>query len=373
MYRTFFIVSFLLVFVVGSAFLSDDDEENLRSLYSKPVAQWPEPTVDTLVKWTELTALPPVDTNYFDLMDQPKVMLGKLLFFDPLLSGSSQISCSSCHDPEIAWGDKRSVALGNDHLTGNRNSISLLNVAERKSMFWDGRAGTLEEQAEGPLTAHHEMAMKPAALPKKLGRIKPYRDLFKQAFGKEKITYPQILESLAAFERTIRSRSSRFDRFVNGDHQALNNQEIHGLHLFRTKARCMNCHSGQYFTDEGFHNIGLTYYKREQQDLGKYLVSGKPEDVGRFRTPSLRDVLHTGPWMHNGFFDNITGVINMYNSGMHMVDPTPEEAAADPLFPKTDVLLKPLKLTDGEIRAIVAFMGAITASEYHMERPKLPR
>lgn len=372
MYRTVSILFLLLFFVVASSFWSDDPG-SLRALYSKPVKEWPRPVIDSGTSWTELSALPPADTNYFEVMEQPKVMLGKLLFFDPLLSGSSQISCSSCHDPEISWADKRSVALGHDHLTGNRNSISLLNVAERKSLFWDGRAATLEEQARGPLTAHHEMNMDPSALPKKLWKIKPYRALFLKAFGKEQVTYPQVLESLAAFEKTIRSRRSRFDQFIEGDHQALSNQEIHGLHLFRTKARCMNCHSGPYFTDEGFHNIGLTYYKREQEDLGRYQVTHKAEDVGRFRTPSLRNVMNTGPWMHNGFFDNITGVINLYNSGMHMVDPSPEEAAADPLFPKTDHLLQPLHLTDDEIRAIVAFMRAITASEYQMERPKLPR
>lgn len=373
MNRIFIILSFLLIFVVGSAFYAEDEQDSLRAQYSKPVSQWPKPTIDSGVKWTEMSSLPAIDSNYFKIMAEPKVMLGQLLFFDPLLSGSNQVSCSSCHDPEISWGDKRAVALGNDHLQGNRNTPSLLNVAERKSLFWDGRAATLESQIDGPITAHHEMNMKPEALPKKLGKIKGYRELFLKAYGKEKITYPQIVESIGEFERTIRSRRSRFDRFLDGETKVLDDQELQGLHLFRTKARCMNCHNGKYLTDEEFHNIGLTYYKRKYQDLGRHLITGKKEDVGKFRTPSLRDVMHTGPWMHNGMFDSITGVVNIYNSGMHMIDPTEAQAKADPLYPKTDPLLKPLKLTSAEVKAVVAFMNAITATQYHMRRPELPR
>src|SRR5690606_31013123 len=144
-------------------------------------------------------------------------------------------------------------------------------------------------------------------------------------------------------------------------------------HLFRTKARCMNCHFGPYFTDEQFHNIGLTYYKRKYEDLGRYGVTNDPEDVGRFRTPSLRDVMHNDPWMHNGLFSNIMGIVNIYNSGMHMIDPSPEEKAADPLHPFTDPILRPLELTDDEKEAVVAFLGAITATQYRMQRPELPR
>ncbi|MBB5636920.1 cytochrome c peroxidase [Pedobacter cryoconitis] len=372
MFRTLTLIFCLLIFVITSAFLSENEGVVLRSLYSKPVNQWPSPTIDSGVNWAEFSPLKPLDSLYFDLMEQPKVKLGQLLFFDPLLSGSNQISCSSCHDPEISWADKRSVALGNDHLTGNRNTPSLLNVAARKSLFWDGRAATLEQQAEGPLTAHHEMNMKTSLLAKKLGKIKAYKALFKQAYGTDQITYPEILEALSEFQKTITSRTSRFDRFMEGEYQALNDQEIQGLHLFRTKARCMNCHNGKYLTDEDFHNIGLTYYKREYEDLGRYLITGKPEDTGKFRTPSLRDVMNTSPWMHNGLLDNMTGIINLYNTGMHMMNPSEKEAAADHLFPRTDKLLQPLKLTDQEIKAIVAFMNAVTATSYHMPRPKLP-
>lgn len=361
------------IFIITTAFLAERQEENLRALYSKPISEWPKPFIDPGVDWKEFEALEKQDTSYFRIIAQPKVHLGKILFFDPMLSGSNQISCSSCHDPQSSWADKRSVALGNDHLEGNRNTLSLLNVASRKTFFWDGRAGSLEDQAKEPIVAHHEMAMKPEELGDKLGAIEGYRDMFKDAYGDEQVTYDRVLESLAAFQKTIVSRQSRFDRFLNGNYDAMNDQEIKGMHLFRTKARCINCHNGKFLTDEDFHNIGLTYYKRKFEDLGRYNITKNPEDVGKFRTPSLRDVMHNSPWMHNGLFNNITGVINMYNSGMHMIDPDSAEKAADPLYPVTDKLMQPLDLSKEEIQALVAFMDAITATQYHMRRPELPR
>lgn len=361
------------VFVVSTAFLSERQEENLRELYSRPLSEWPKPFIDAGVDWQEFEALPEIDTSYFTLIAQPEVHLGKILFFDPMLSGSNQISCSSCHDPQSSWADKRSVALGNDHLEGSRNTLSLLNVANRATFFWDGRAKTLEDQATEPIVAHHEMAMKPEELSEKLGAIDGYRELFEKAYGDEKVTYERILTSLAEFQKTITSRRSRFDRFLNGNYNAMNDEEIRGMHLFRTKARCMNCHHGQYLTDEDFHNIGLTYYKRKNEDLGRYHVTQDPDDVGKFRTPSLRDVMHNSPWMHNGRFFDMTGVLNMYNSGMHMIDPDSAEKAADPLFPFTDKLMQPLDLSKNEIASIEAFLHAVTATQYHMRRPELPR
>ena len=373
MKKYFNILFSICLFVISTAFLSEKQEENLRSIYSKPISEWPKPFIDEGVQWQEFKPLSKTDTSYFTLMAKPKVELGKILFFDPMLSRSNQISCSSCHDPQSSWADKRSVALGNDHLQGSRNTLSLLNVAHRKSFFWDGRTKTLEEQAGEPIKAHNEMAMAPDQLSEKLEKINGYKKLFKDAFGDEKITFEKITEALASFQRTITSRQSRFDRFLEGDYKALNDQEIKGMHLFRTKAGCMSCHHGEFFTDESFHNIGLTYYKRQYEDLGRYIFTKNPEDVGKFRTPSLRDVMHKSPWMHNGLFNNITGIINLYNSGMHMIDPDSTAKANDPLYPVTDILLKPLDLSKDEIQSIAAFMEAITATQYHMKRPKLPR
>ncbi|WP_432709842.1 cytochrome-c peroxidase [Pedobacter sp.] len=373
MKRIFSISAVLAVFVISTAFVDEIDLLALRKQYEKPIAQWPKPTIDEGIDFQEFKSLAKVDSSYFTTMAQPKVKLGKLLFFDPLLSSSSQVSCSSCHDPQMSFGDKRSVSLGTDHLTGSRNTPSLLNVAKRKSLFWDGRAGTLQEQAIIPLATPHEMAMDTKLLGEKLGKIKAYVALFKDAYGTETITIENITDALAKFQETLVSRRSRFDRFLDGEYKALTDQEIHGMHLFRTKARCMNCHNGEFLTDESFHNIGLTYYKRKYNDLGRYEVTKDPKDVGKFKTPSLRDVMNNNPWMHNGLFDNITGVVNLYNSGMHMIDPTPEQKAKDPLYPQTDPILQKLNLSRDEIQAVVAFMNAITATQYKMPRPELVR
>ncbi|WP_121966286.1 cytochrome-c peroxidase [Myroides sp. N17-2] len=344
---------------------------DITDKYKRPIEYWPSPEVDKSVQWKEFEALS-VDTLYYETQDLPEVALGRALFFDPKLSKSNQISCSSCHDPEMGWTDHRQVSLGNDHLLGARNTPSLYNIAEVKSFFWDGRASSLEEQATGPLSAHHEMDTNVKTLPAKLNKIKDYKPLFKEAFGDEKITYERIVGAIATFQKTIRSQPSRFDKFIQGEYQYLTEQEIYGMHLFRTKAGCMNCHNGKNLTDESFHNIGLTYYKREYEDLGRYQYTKKAEDVGKFRTPSLRDLLVTKPWMHNGLMDDLEGIVNLYNSGMHMIDPSTEEKALDSLFPVTDPLMKPLKLNEKEIKAIVAFLESMSGSYYKMERPVFP-
>jgi len=364
------VAPFVLVFLNFDSALDQNDQ--LRVLYSKPIAKWPKPTLDSAVVWQELAALP-YDVSFLEEQQKPLPALGKLLFFDPRLSGSNQVSCSSCHDPQLGWADGRDIALGNDHRQGPRNTISITNVAQRKALFWDGRASSLEEQALGPLLAQHEMAADLKRLPRKIAAIRGYEVYFKNAFGDTKVTVTRMLEALRAFQNTIKGRRSRFDEFVDGDYAKLSDQEIQGLHLFRTKARCMNCHNGPYFTDHDFHNIGLTYYKRELQDLGRYAITKDPKDVGRFQTPMLRDVMHTFPWMHTGLFDDIKGLLSMYNSGMQMVNPTEEEKQQDPLFPVTDPLMKPLGLSVTEIDALAAFLESITATAYKMDRPQLPR
>lgn len=340
--------------------------------YKKPIQHWPAPSIDADVNWKEFEAIE-WDSNYYDTQELPEVMLGKKLFFDPKLSASSQISCSSCHNPELGWADRQEVALGNDHLQGKRNTQSLFNIADRSSYFWDGRAKTLEEQLIGPISAHNEMNMKPEKLAGKLSKVTEYRKLFKDVYQTDKITFDQIAKALAVFQKTIRSQPSRLDKFIKGDHKALSDKEIYGMHLFRTKARCMNCHNGKNLTDESFHNIGLTYYKREYEDLGLYNITKKAGDVGKFKTPSLRDLEYTAPWMHNGLMDDLHGIVSLYNSGMQMINPSPEEKKADPNFPVTDPLMKPLKLNEQEIDAIVAFLKSMSGSYYKMPRPEIPR
>ncbi|WP_114821917.1 cytochrome c peroxidase [Chryseobacterium sp. KLBC 52] len=340
--------------------------------YKKSIKYWPKPAVDADVNWKEFEAIE-WDSNYYDTQELPEVMLGKKLFFDPKLSQSSQVSCSSCHNPELGWADGQEVALGTDHLQGKRNTQSLFNIADRQSYFWDGRAKTLEEQLVGPISAHNEMNMKPEKLARKLSKFKEYKKLFKEVYQTDKITFDKIAKALSTFQRTIRSQPSKLDKFIKGDYKAMSDQEIYGMHLFRTKARCMNCHYGKNLTDESFHNIGLTYYKREYEDLGLYHFTKNSDDTGKFKTPSLRDLDYTAPWMHNGLMDDMHGIVSLYNSGMQMINPTPEEKKADPNFPVTDHLIKPLRLNEQEIDAIVAFLKSMSGSYYKMPRPEIPR
>lgn len=368
---SYFLLSFAPVVKSDLNYLQDPTIQDVVLSYKKNISLWPKPTIDKGVEWKEFSSIKR-DSTYFKTQEQPIVILGKMLFFDPKLSGSNQISCSSCHDPEIGWTDRRKVSLGNNHLEGTRNTQSLYNIAERTSFFWDGRSATLEDQANGPLSAFHEMDMDLNKLPQKISEYKQYRKLFKDAFHDEVVTNKRIAEALASFQKTIKSQPSRFDRFIDGDYKSLTDEEIYGMHLFRTKARCMNCHNGQYLTDESFHNIGLTYYKRKFQDLGRYEITKNAEDVGKFKTPSLRDLLNTRPWMHNGFFDDLDGLINLYNSGMHMIDPTLEKKLADPLYPYTDPLLQPLNLTKEEKSALKSFLEALNGSKFKMHRPNFP-
>ncbi len=349
----------------------DPSLQDIINSYKKEIAKWPQPNIDKGVAWKEFAPIER-DSAYFKEQEKPKVILGKMLFFDPKLSNSNQISCSTCHDPEMGWTDRRRVSLGNDHLEGSRNTISILNIAQRQSFFWDGKASTLEEQASGPISAHHEMNMEAKYLPEKLSKIKGYKKLFKDAFDDEQVSFERITIALAEFQKTVKSQPSRFDQFLKGKYSALTDEEIYGMHIFRTKARCMNCHNGQYLTDEKFHNIGLTYYKRKYEDLGRYTISNKPEDVGKFRTQQLRDLLLTRPWMHNGLFDDLEGIVNLYNSGMHMIDPKPEQKLKDPNYPVTDSLLQKLNLSREETKAVVKFLESMSGTTFKMRRPQFP-
>lgn len=369
------ILTGLILFSFQSANFNEDDNlsiDSLRKVYSKPTNQWPKPTIDKGAVFQELGELPPSPIDLKNDSVKKVVELGKILFFDPRLSGSNQISCSSCHAPDLHWADGRQVSVGHDHLNNIRNAPSLENVWFYKRLFWDGRVNSLEEQAGSPVAAHNEMHQDIKTLPKKLSKIKGYQPLFKDAFGSKEVTNKRIFESLATFQRSIVSRRTPFDRFLAKDKKALTDQQLMGLHLFRTKARCINCHNGPLFTDNEFHNDGLTYYGRKYEDLGLYNVTKKPEDVGKFKTPGLRNVMKTAPWFHNGLFPNMDGVMNMYNIGMPIQRVKPEQVN-DPLLPKNDKLLKGLMLSNAEKDAVVSFLDALTAPSILIRVEKLPQ
>lgn len=354
--------------------LSDEEYKKLaaelRAAYSQPATNWPKPTVDKDVKFVELGNLLPVKFPEGNQFTTNKAELGKKLFFDPRLSGSGHIACASCHDPDLGWADGRTVSFGHERRAAKRNAPTILNVAYADLLFWDGRAASLEEQAHDVLNNEDEMHSGFEHVRDRIGKIAEYTNEFAKAYGDPEVTLPRAARAIATFERTIVSRTSPFDAFVRGRTNALDDAAIRGLHLFRTEARCANCHHGPTLSDNQFHNVGLSYYGRKFEDLGRYNVTKKPEDVGAFKTPSLRNLSRTGPLMHNGLFD-LDGVLNLYNAGMPTLRRR-ENQKDDPLFPTKSELLQPLGLNRQDLADLKAFLDSLTETRARVRPPELP-
>ncbi len=331
----------------------------LRQLYTQPPEHWPAPTVAEGVAWRELgsltTPLPPADNP-----DTPtKVALGRQLFFDPILSRSRQLACASCHDPDLGWADGRRVSFGHDRQQGRRNAPSVRMAGHLQPLFWDGRADTLEMQSLMPIADPLEMAFTVDGAVRRLRAQARYRHAFGEVFGSGRIDRRQLAQALAAFQRSLSPPPTRFDRFLDGRSEALDDAQLRGLHLFRTAAGCMNCHSGPAFSDGGFHNLGLHFHGRARQDLGRFEVTGRAEDSGRFRTPSLRGVGATAPYMHNGIMPRLEGVLLFYNVGGGKPRPSAAPVAGSAPFPEPDPLLQPLNLRRDQLRDIEAFLRTL--------------
>lgn len=379
MKRKLFILSSLMMFVVGSAFLQSEDQtytlEDLRKLYSGDPANWPKPNLDEEAKknFKDIGYLgrPIYPAN--NQFNEDKEKLGKTLFFDPRLSASKQIACASCHDPELGWGDGKRVAYGHDRQTGKRNAMTLLNVAFYDKLFWDGRANSLEHQSGFPIVDHLEMNQDLKTMVKNVSKIKGYKPMFAKAFGTEEINLDKIQKALTTFERSLVSTGSRFDSFVKGNSKALKDDELKGMHLFRTKARCINCHNSPLFSDNQFHNDGQTLLGSKMEDLGRYNVTKNLADIGKFRTPSLRETNITGPWMHHGNFPSLKDVIEFYNLG----NPTSIQKAAivaDSLrASKKSALLQKLNLTLTEQQSLEAFLRSVSTRVNKIIPPALPQ
>ena len=342
----------------------------LRVVYAQPADRWPAATLDDEVKprFVELGLLPPVNYPTNNPYSDAKAELGKRLYFDPRLSGSGQIACASCHDPDLAWTDGRTVSFGHARKVLKRNAPMILNAGQLQTPFWDGRVNSLEEQARAVLNNEDEMRSGAELVKERLQVIAGYTNRFAEVFGDPEPTIGRTVQAIATFERTINSRANDFDNFLLGDTNALSDAAVRGLNLFRTTARCINCHNGPNFSDARFHNEGLSYYGRKYEDLGRYVVTHLPDDAGRFKTPSLRNVAHTGPYMHNGLFE-LDGVLAMYNAGMPNVRPTPKQKN-DPLFPKKSPLLKPLGLNRQDIADLKAFLESLTEKKFTVRPPE---
>lgn len=337
-----------------------------------------------------LGPLPPVPIPPDNPMTPEKVELGRLLFFDPRLSGDLSTPCSRCHDPREGWGTLSALSPGYPATQHWRNAQTILNAAYYAKLFWDGSATSLESQA--PAAAEGNVAGNgdPIMMEERLAQVPEYVRRFKEVFGIDRPGIAQAWLAIAAFERTLVSDLAKvpFDRYAKGDRNALSPAARRGLALFTGKAGCLQCHSGPLASDQNFHNLGLpehplfetmplaqvthryeqyikgvteAQYRSADRDLGLYYVTKRPEDIGKFRTPSLRELRYTAPYMHNGLFGTLDEVIEFYNAGG---GPAPGKSP----------LLRPLGLTAQERQDLRAFLESLSSEEapHVMKAPDLP-
>ena len=352
--------------------------DKLRAVYSSGnPSLWPQPILDSLVDrstFEDIGVLPDVTHPDYNPYSAEKAKLGKTLFFDPRLSLSGQIACASCHNPELGWTDNSTRSFGHNRQTGGRNSMTILNSAFAHSLFWDGRASSLEDQARFPIGDPLEMNEQLTIAVDKIAEITGYKPLFEQAFGNDSVSLKRIQYAIATFERTVKSPKSKFDQFISGNPDKFSDEEVLGLHLFRTKAQCINCHNTPYFSDNQFHNDGQTLFGTKDEDFGRYNVTKNKEDLGKFRTPTLREVSNTKPWMHHGHFPSLLDVVEFYNLG----NPAPIQkkylgVGRDSLIPTTSPILKKLDLNRDEITALLAFIETLSTPTRRTIIPELPK
>lgn len=297
-----------------------------------------------------------------------KIALGKQLYFDPRLSKDNTVSCASCHDPNKGWSNDEPVATGVRGQKGGRSAPTIVNAGyQTRHTFWDGRAAqdkfgannAVEAQALGPIANPIEMDMSIEDLVPKLNKIEGYREQFQEVFGTD-VTAEGIAKAIASFERTIISGNAPYDQFKAGDEDALSESARRGMDLFFGKANCSACHATSNFTDQGFHNLGVGIDK-EDPDVGRYAVTQLLGDRGAFKTPTLREIARTAPYMHDGSFQTLEEVVDFYDKGGN---PNPQ----------LDEELFPLKLTDQEKSDLVTFLKeGLSSPDYpNVDPPQLP-
>lgn len=283
-----------------------------------------------------------------------RVQLGRRLFFDPALSADRSVSCASCHDPGHGFAENRPIAIGVGGALGRRNTPSLLNRAYGKSFFWDGRATSLEQQSLRPIENPIEMAATVPEVLERLNADESYQADFQRAYN-DGITAQNLARALASFQRVLLSGDSPVDRFLAGDRSALTTRQRQGLWLFESRAGCWKCHSGANYTDESFHNTGVSW-GQQPVDLGRFEATRKEEDRGGFKTPSLRGVANTWPYMHDGSIASLEEVVQFYNRG----------GGKNPSLSED---IKPLGLSDAQIGQLVDFLSALSGFADPREMP----
>ncbi len=298
----------------------------------------------------KLGNLPPVAVPPDNPQSAQKILLGKQLYFDTRLSKDNTISCATCHDPAKGWSDAGPTSTGIGGQKGGRRSPPSANSAYNPLQFWDGRAESLEEQAKGPIQNPVEMGNTHAAVVQMLKATPGYVEEFNAVFGTTEITIDQVAQAIAAFERTIVTTDSPFDRYVKGDLTALTDLERRGLEIFNGKGHCSGCHWGPNFSDGRFHNLGVPSADPTKPDLGRSEISKNPADKGAFKTPTVRDAGFRPPYLHTGGEKTLEDVIVFYNKGGGLEDKN------------LDRMMLPLGLSKGEIEALVAFLQTGLAS-----------
>ncbi|MGD1049119.1 MAG: cytochrome c peroxidase [Candidatus Krumholzibacteriaceae bacterium] len=292
----------------------------------------------------KLGVLPPAPVPPGNPQTQRKILLGKQLYFDTRLSKDNTISCATCHSPKLGWSDEGPTSKGIAGQRGGRRAPPASNSAYNPLQFWDGRAASLEEQAKGPIQNPVEMGNTHAVMIRTVGDIPGYVEEFKAVFGTTPITIDQVADAIAAYERTIVTTDSPFDRFAKADGAALTCLEKKGLEIFNGKGHCSCCHWGPNFSDGRFHNLGVPSIDPAKPDYGRSEITKNPADKGAFKTPTMRDVGLRPPYLHTGGEKTLEDVIVFYNKGGGLKDPN------------LDPMMLPLGLSPKEIDALVAFL-----------------
>jgi len=304
--------------------------------------------------------LPPVEWPKNNPYSAAKLELGKLLYFDKRLSADGTISCASCHDPRYAFTDGEPVSDGIRGQKGNRSAPTVINRAYSLAQFWDGRTVTLEEQSKGPIANPIEMGNTHEAAAAAIGKIQGYRVLFTRAFGSEEVDIDRIAMAIATFERTILSGNAPYDRYKKGNKNAMSAEQVRGMSVFFDKAKCDRCHENSNFTLNAYANIGIGM-DQPNPDVGRYVVTKDPRDWGVFKIPTLREIDHTAPYMHDGSLKTLEEVVDYYNKGGR-----PNK--------NLDPNIRKLNLTDQEKRDLVAFLKALSGEGWQVEPPtELPQ
>ncbi|MBS4168707.1 cytochrome c peroxidase [Parachlamydia sp. AcF125] len=305
--------------------------------------------------------LPPLPWPANNPYDKAKAELGRLLYFDKRLSSDGTVSCATCHSIQAAFADHQAVSQGIDGRQGSRNSPTVINSAYHNFLFWDGRADSLEAQCKGPLANRKEMTLAQSPddahreCQERIRKIPGYKKLFKSVYGNDDCSIDDIAKAIATFERTILSGNSPYDRYiVNKDKSAMSAEAIHGLTVFK-RSGCANCHVEPLFADDRFTNIGIGMDAKEP-DLGRYAITHNQADWGAFKIPTLRDVEHTFPYMHDGSLKTLEEVVEYYNQGG---------------IPNSNLhpLMRPLNLSESDKKALVKFLQSLSGEGWQIQEP----